>query len=111
MASGIGEAGCRVLDEIKMHGSLKPRDVARRFNVATETVWRWMTRGVISKEGQRVKLGSVKLGSGLFTAEPALARFAESLVNSDVNTEPMRSPSAHRRASESAERQLQSLGC
>lgn len=111
MAASMSETDCRVLDEIKATGPLKPRDVARRFNVATETAWRWMTRGVVAPDGRRVRLESAKLGAILFTSDAALNRFSESLTRNADDTPPMRSPSARRRASDAADRKLQAMGC
>jgi len=47
--------------------------------VSPTSLWRWISKGVLAADGQRVQLEHLKLGRRLMTSRQALARFAQRL--------------------------------
>ena len=47
--------------------------------VSTTTVWRWATRGVRGRRGQKIRLETLKIGGTCCTSDEALARFFRAL--------------------------------
>ncbi len=78
-------------------------------------IWRWVTIGTKTPDGKLVKLEAGRLGGRWLTSRAALARFMAALTPSDNSTsapiaEPSRTPSARRRANESATAKLIAAG-
>ena len=46
--------------------------------------WRWMRRGVLARNGERVYLEGVRVGGKLFTSEPAMQRFFAAVAEADA---------------------------
>ncbi len=44
---------------------------------APATIWRWMTLGIKSPNGRRIKLDAKKVGGKLYASPEALARFIQ----------------------------------
>jgi hypothetical protein len=74
------------------------------------TVARWVQKGATGADGQRVKLGAIRVGGTLFVTEQALADFIAAL-NGPTAPEPSpRSPAARRKAADEAVRRLNEMG-
>jgi hypothetical protein len=79
--------------------------------VTLSCLLRWILRGARAPSGQLVRLEAVRVGGRWITSKEALQRFAEALTPSLDNTPPTpRPPSARRRASERAIKQLEKMG-
>jgi hypothetical protein len=52
--------------------------------VSTNTVWRWMRRGVLARNGQRVRLWHCRCGGKLFSSEQALTHFFQETADADA---------------------------
>jgi hypothetical protein len=72
------------------------------------TVFRWVTKGV-RVNGQRTRLEAARVGLGWYTSHEALARFINTLSAAPAEAPP-RTPTARRKASERAARELDALG-
>ena len=48
------------------------------------TIWRWSRRGVVARDGQRVRLRCVRLGGRMFTTRAAILAFGEALAEADA---------------------------
>jgi len=48
-------------------------------------VWRWARKGVLARNGQRVRLEHVRIGGKLFTTAAWVAQFGTVLAQADVN--------------------------
>lgn len=46
--------------------------------------WRWMRRGILGRNGQRVFLEGVRVGGKLMTSEPAMERFFAAVAEADA---------------------------
>jgi hypothetical protein len=79
-------------------------------SVHAATMWRWATSGCTARDGRRVVLETVKIGSRIFTSREAVARFIEALSEAPPTATPPRTPAARRKASERAARELDALG-
>jgi hypothetical protein len=76
------------------------------------TLLRWILHGARNPAGEIVRLEAIRLGSRCMTSREALQRFAEALTPRRDSPAPPapRTPTARRRASEEAARQLDSIG-
>lgn len=79
------------------------------------TIFRWICEGVRTPDGVRLKLEACRIGFSWKTSEQALRRFVDALTAAHSgDAEPPRpmprSPSARRRASERAARELERVG-
>lgn len=90
---------------------------SRRGNdrVSPCTVWRWLRDGIILPDGTRLRLESVRIGSGYLTSREAIDRFViaqtEAHRAADDPAPPApRTPTARARASERASKKLESMG-
>jgi hypothetical protein len=74
------------------------------------TAIRWITRGIRTATGQRVRLTAWRRGTQWFTSREAVEEFARAvLVPSDCDVPP-RTTTARQRASEDAAAELRALG-
>ena len=75
-------------------------------------ILRWILKGARSPSGELVHLEALRIGGRWVTSREALQRFAESLTPPlDGNSAQIhRSPTARRRASEKAAKELERLG-
>jgi hypothetical protein len=76
------------------------------------TIVRWVLTGARGPQGQRVRLEALRIGSRWVTSREAIQRFAEALTPK-LDAEPVpppRTPTARRRASEQAARELDAAG-
>jgi hypothetical protein len=85
-------------------------------------IWRWCRKGVVARNGERVRLQHVRIGGKLFTKADWLAQFGQFLADADANyfrldnsAQPMPQPpkqtdSQHQAAVERAERDLKEMG-
>jgi hypothetical protein len=48
--------------------------------ISPATSYRWIGKGILAKDGQRVRLEAVRLGRELVTTEAAVQRFLDELV-------------------------------
>ena len=48
-------------------------------------VWRWARKGVLARNGQRIRLEHVRLGGKLFTTAAWMAQFGVALAKADVD--------------------------
>ncbi len=81
--------------------------------VDPSTVFRWVTKGMRTANGWRVKLEAVRVGGRWLTSRGAVARFVAALTTAaDPNptAAPLRSPTARNKASEQADQQLKAMG-
>jgi hypothetical protein len=76
------------------------------------TLLRWILTGAKSPTGELVKLEALRLGNRWVTTRGALQRFAEALTPHTDGQAPIppRTPTARRRASERAGKELEALG-
>jgi hypothetical protein len=90
---------------------------------SANAIWRWCRKGVLARDGQRVRLQHVRIGGKLYTTELWLTQFGQLLADADasyfrMDTGPTRpQPAPHPRtdsqrqaAVERAERELQEMG-
>lgn len=76
------------------------------------TVFRWCADGVRLRNGERLRLESVRIGHRVMTSGPALERFILATTASyDTDPAPVRTPSARQRASDKAAKELEAIGC
>lgn len=47
-------------------------------------VWRWCRKGVLARNGERVKLRHIRIGARVFVPTGALEEFAEKLAEADA---------------------------
>ena len=73
------------------------------------TIWRWAMKGILSQTGERVKLEAVRMGGRWITSREAIARFSAALT-AKATAEPIRTPAARTRASETAKKKLAAIG-
>ena len=126
MADAISEADpvSQILTEIQSGGGLSLSAAGRLFpghrgNKAVDpsTVFRWVTRGLPSPDGQVVRLEAVRVGGRWLTSRGAVARFVAALTPAP-DTPPAgpacpprtRSSAARRKASERAAAELERMG-
>lgn len=90
--------------EIAAGDSLRLTNLARRFDVAVSTCFRWVIRGLPTGDGVRVKLEALKRGKTWITSEAAVARFFAALPRSETtpSTAPIRTPAERVRESRRA---------
>ncbi len=83
---------------------------AKRLHPATLT--RWIIKGALALDGRRVRLEATRLGNRWLTSAESLARFSAALaIPADETATPTpRSPTASRRASAAAGRELERRG-
>ncbi len=84
--------------------------IAREQGVSFATVWRWLLKGAVGPDGQRVRLEGWRLGGKWVTTHSALARFMTRLTPSGdrAGAVPSRPPTPMRRR-RAAERAIQEL--
>lgn len=51
---------------------------------SANAVWRWCRKGVLSRSGERVRLGHVRVGGRVFTTEADMQRFFSELAEADA---------------------------
>ena len=86
-------------------------------------IWRWCRKGVLARDGQRVRLQHVRIGGKLYTTEPWLTQFGQALAEADASyfeidtgpapIQPAPRPRTDRKrqaAIERAERELAEMG-
>lgn len=77
------------------------------------TIWRWVTKGVRSTNGQLVRLEAVRLGARWVTSREAIARFSRRLTtptDAPTTTSKRRTPSQRERDNQAAKKQLEKIG-
>jgi hypothetical protein len=52
---------------------------------STNCLWRWCRRGVLSRNGQRVRLEHVRIGGKIFTTAEWVERFGKALAEADAS--------------------------
>lgn len=52
---------------------------------STNCVWRWCRRGVLARNGQRIRLRHVRLGGRLYTRRSWLDEFGQALADADAS--------------------------
>jgi hypothetical protein len=75
--------------------------------VSPATIWRWVAHGCRARNGERVKLESLKVGGAAVTSIEALSRFFARLTSEESGQDLVRALStgeAHKRAEESLDR-------
>jgi hypothetical protein len=108
----------RLLAEIQGGMGLGLAEVGAMFpgargNVAINpaTVYRWTVKGSKARNGERILLQSVRVGSRIVTTTAAVERFVSALSSADPNTKvDFRSPTRRWKASEKAAAELRQLG-
>jgi len=108
MRESKSETTTTLADEIATGDSIRLNDIARRFQVNPSTAHRWAFRGLISPNGNRVKLEVIRFGKSWRTSEAALRRFLVALPHGATITaqESIRSPLKRDRDSARAEAAL-----
>ena len=48
-------------------------------------IWRWCRKGVIARDGRRLRLEHVRMGGKLYTSAQWLAEFGQALAEADAN--------------------------
>ena len=48
------------------------------------TIWRWCRRGVLSRNGERIRLQHIRMGGKIFTKEIWVEEFGHKLAEADV---------------------------
>ncbi len=89
---------------------IPPARTGKKTHIST--LVRWIQDGLRNHAGQTVKLEALRLGNRWMTSREALQRFAERLTP-PTGGEPMsppRTPTARRKASEQAVRELDRIG-
>lgn len=75
------------------------------------TLTRWILKGLPARDGERVYLEAVRVGSRWATSEPAVRRFFARLEPTRTpQAQPLRTPTDRRRASEAAAAALAAAG-
>jgi hypothetical protein len=75
------------------------------------TVWRWITEGVRSTSGERVRLESVRIGGRFVTSREALDRFIQRLsADAGVAAPAPRTPTQRQRSAKRADESLAKTG-
>ena len=93
--------------EIASGDSVLMMTLARRFNVNTSTVFRWIMKGLPSGHGTRIQLEALRRGKSLITSEKAVERFFGELPKTgEPIAPPIRTPSQRERDSARAKQQL-----
>lgn len=60
------------------------RLTGQRKRPSTNSIWRWMRRGVRARNGQRVRLDHVRVGARLHTTTAAIEQFFAELAAADA---------------------------
>ncbi len=96
--------------EIASGDSVLLMDLARRFNVNTSTIFRWIQKGLPSGQGTRIQLEALRRGKSLITSEKAVERFFDALpkTGEPIPAAPTRTPSQRERDAARAKKKLQS---
>ena len=71
---------------------------------------RWCNAGIKAKDGTRVRLQHVRVGSKLKTSAEAVVRFFAALSDSPAATVPQPTPAARRKSAEDAYAELEAAG-
>ena len=104
----------RILSEnlLTLHDAarlLPSNRAGKRVNFST--IWRWALKGVHATDGRLVKLEAARVGGRWLTSKEAIERFSAALTpTNDAETEPIRTRTAQKRASEAAKKKLEKLG-
>jgi hypothetical protein len=81
----------------------------KRVNFST--IWRWALRGVRAIDGRVVRLEAARVGGRWITSRQALERFSAALTpTNEAGAEPIRTPTAQRKASNAAKAKLEKMG-
>ena len=48
-------------------------------------IWRWCRKGVLARDGQRIRLQHVRIGGKLYTTAEWVAQFGTALAEADAN--------------------------
>ncbi|MSR55154.1 MAG: DUF1580 domain-containing protein [Gemmataceae bacterium] len=85
--------------------------------VSASCLWRWFKEGVLTPEGHRIHLETLRVVNRFVTSEPAVRRFilAQQRMSADkgpssLPVKPPRTPGQRNRASERAAQKLQDRG-
>jgi hypothetical protein len=78
--------------------------------VSSQSVVRWIKRGVEAPSGERVYLAAARVGSRWVTDEAAVRAFVQKLTPVRVGVSEARSPAERRRDDESADQGLRGRG-
>jgi hypothetical protein len=100
--------------DLSTERSLTLDEATKPAKVSFTTLWRWVVRGIPTRDGGRVRLRAMKLGRRWVTSYEALEEFAAALTPR-LDDEPAavlhtRPPTKRRRASEKAGAELERLG-
>jgi hypothetical protein len=88
---------------------LIPGRAGRHTNFST--VFRWVTKGIVSPTGEKVQLRAARAGAKWITSREALQEFLNALTPDLQNVAPeVRTPAARERASKRARRELADMG-
>jgi hypothetical protein len=76
------------------------------------TVVRWITKGALAPDGQRVRLQAARIGGRWITSVEALERFIHALTPAAKSADTPRQPTSRQQASrqQAVDRQLDALG-
>ncbi|HEX4610960.1 MAG TPA: helix-turn-helix domain-containing protein [Urbifossiella sp.] len=85
-------------------------DAAVRLGVGRHSVVRWFKRGVVGPDGSVVRLGGWRVGGTWKTTRSAINAFLAAMNRDAQPPAAIRSPTAVRRASDRAERELIARG-
>jgi hypothetical protein len=101
----------RILSEERLPLDRIPGRNGRQIN--NVTAWRWITKGLLTPTGERVRLEAIKVGSAWTTSREALERFTAALTPAFQTEAEMlpRTPVKRQRASEAAVAELIRRGC
>jgi hypothetical protein len=87
-----------------------PARGGRRTHIST--LLRWITRGVVTADGRRVRLRACRLGSRWITSRESITEYMQALTP-PLDAEPTatpRTPGKRQRAAEAAGKQLEKVG-
>jgi hypothetical protein len=66
--------------------------------VSPATLWRWSSVGCLARDGQRVRLETVRIGGSTCTSLEALQRFFARLTGEEAPAQPAPRPAGERHA-------------
>lgn len=102
-----------LVDRILGEDVIGMRAVGRMTGQHSASAQRQATQGLLLPDGSRLRLEAIKHGGRLLTSKQAVKRFiaAQNNPTAVIDSQPVRSPAARSRASESAARELEAAGC
>jgi Protein of unknown function (DUF1580) len=118
VCEGLPVSTTTVISEIADGKGLSLAQAAKRFSsyrgnrpCNPSTVFRWVSNGVVTRNGQRVRLEPARLNGRYLTTAAAIARFisAQTLHTQDDDARVASSTQTRRRASQTAQ-ELDKLG-